>query len=151
VWVALAAKSWRAGEHMLCGDGHFTLMYLPPEANHDNVIQAMKQQLASMLRKGHVFEGQFAGDVTCWGDCCACVSLQVHSQLHNSLRNIAQAGLSAGGRVLGKPYYKKHDFLPFVCVFEGRPVGRSDNADRHAAGIGRRVSGPGSVCRSLLV
>ena len=39
--------------------------------------------------------------------------------------------------------------FPLVCVFEGRPVGRGDLADRHAAGIGRRVSGPGSVRRSL--
>ena len=111
VWVALAVKSWRAGEHMLCGDRHFTLMYMPPEANQDNVIQAMKQQLASLLRKGHMFEGQFAGNVTCWGDSYACVSLQVLSQLYNSLHNIAQAGLSAGGRVLSKPWYKKADWF----------------------------------------
>ena len=86
-------------------------MYMPPEANNNNVIQAMKQQLASMLRKGHVFEGQFAGNVTCWGDSYASVILQELLHLHNSLHNIAQAGLSAGGRVLSKACYKKVDLF----------------------------------------
>jgi hypothetical protein len=116
-WVALDVKSWTGGGKTLSGDGHFTLMYLPPAVHHENVIKAMQFQLDGMLRKGHVFEGRFGGDVSSWGDYYACVSVRVDTKLHNSLHNIAQAGVYLGGGVR----FKKPDFFHLSVRSTGSP------------------------------